>query len=492
MGRKKGKQSGGFSRKALHTAYVTEVNTYVSEARKTQPRRQAYSHLASHDSSPRNVQCQSVQRICNSTTVEQIRRPVPIINQLQGLLLERRWEDRVEDRDWRRRQARNNSTGATKATDLVSMQIPDENLNPPGWIHFYKNAEEIKMDRVSSYAKLKQRRQLEKHITDAQTTLENIIINKNIPSLKYLCTKTLAPALPHYIRAWGGDTVHAILATLPAQILTLLSTLTVCTDGDMVRVIGKHSHLDRLSLCFFRSNGNKKGPPTMDDMSSAAVLDLVPRFRHRNQEGAAYVPSQDLAWEDMDDMQHGSWEGCVLLKRLEIRDAPKLSSCALSTLLEKCAGITHLSLCHSFNSYHGIEILLDPVTGILGKNIMFWKHGEVLDLSYCDWLTESMLLEFLVTLLARCNAEHCTNTTDEVKYSPWGEHDVESTAMVLEHSHKHDEAIKLWTASSPLSLRLIRILGCTGINVEKCNLLCVKMFGRSLLNTDAFDPYSEF
>ena len=190
MGKKKGRQCGGFPSKAMRAAYYTEWQALASEV----------------DLRGRSTKKQSLVK-----TQQSQERPKFRINYLQNVLQERLHHDRLEDRARRQSQTR------TSRMENTAKQRPNTKQPTP----------------FNTY---------DEHDDDFRED-----------GLVLLCVKALAPVLQHYIDSMGRDDVHSMLSLLPGKTLTALSVELslqgLWTSKDILYAVAHHSHLTRLAIC---------------------------------------------------------------------------------------------------------------------------------------------------------------------------------------------------------------------------------------------------
>ena len=513
MGRKKGKQCGGFTSKALRAAYSTELKKNICEAKNNFSHRENNNCYENHHYGHRSVDStkRSSHDISAYRSSDQFgrRNTSRVVNHLRGLLMDRRMEDLSQDREIRlRRQTERKSTNHLKTDNTITMSS-DQRSKFAGWIHYYKDVEEIKRENMLKWSKKRFSKSAKggkkifatypihlRNQTDTEAPHSS-----SFPSLQSLCIKVLAPSLPQYIEQLGPSTVHSVLATLSSQTLTSLSVLVSCTTREIVRVIGNHSHLDRLTL----QCGSFKGGNEIDSQDSIekAILDLVPKVSNEKEQDEMkehvlnlnqtkisinqHNQDQDQSWEDMLDNQNYddtyyfhklSTDGCFNLTRFEIIGATNISSAAIFTFLQKCSKIIHLSLQSSLKRHTGIDVLFHPKKGILGYDTHFFKIGQVLDLSFCDWLTDEILIQFLERIkFLSSDVKAKQGLCDE-------SHDWDSYRSEDETGVGHDTFIPSSSPEESIHLQIIRVFGCQHLNYEKCQMVCTNILGKSILSVE--------
>jgi len=476
MGRKKGRQCGRFSSKAQNASYSTEFQIHALEARAI------YSNGGKTNKINNNqiTVAKKDVRTNDALRLAPLRVGRPSMGHLRGLLIERRWEDRFQDREVRLRSHMRRNV-INSVTTKVAGTLPLQNA--PGWIHFQQNEKDVKRENMFKWLKKKYNIH-DKHASyiDDENKQENGRIK--VASLQSLCIKVLASHLDQYIDHFDRDSIHSIISSLSSQAITCISTLTVCQNYDMVQVLGNHNHLDRLTLQFDQ-HMNLQNKESKNLSMDNAIIDLMPKVQHNklthlhencneNSKQNTPVLRNSFSWEDMLDDHENEyftkdlmWKGCIQLTRFEIRDATNISSSTIFTVLQKCTKLTHLSLCNSLNSHTGMEVLLDSKKGVFGRNVRFSCIGEVLDLSFCNWLTDGILMQLLQLIAALSQASNPDRVCEQDMKLVWEETDVK-------------EYKKLPSVPLP-SIRIIRVMGCPFINIEKCNSCSREIIGRKML-----------
>lgn len=333
MGKKKGRQCGGFPSKAMRAAYCTEWQSLASEVELRKIRR-------THDNN-KNI---------NTTTKPQqslSERPKFRLNHLQHVLQERLQEDRLQDRA--RRQSQNSMTRATTkqtASHKATTTQPEFNTYD-GKCDDYRES-----------------------------------------GLAYLCIQALAPVLEAYIDSMGRDEVHYMLSLLPSKTLTALcvelSTRNLWNSKDVLYVVTHHAHLSRLCISL-----NANDNTSQQDLEEALVFQPSLTILNQQQQQQRVVPD---SWEDEallneeEEEEHSKHAAAArrLLQRVELRNMPQLSAETVVSLLLS-GTTTHVSLINSLNPTSGphfVEYLATTSD----------HQFHVLHFLSCDWMTEELLL----------------------------------------------------------------------------------------------------
>jgi hypothetical protein len=290
-------------------------------------------------------------------------------------------------------------------------------------------------------------------------------------SLQSKCLGVLGRFLPDYLHAMGREDLNAALSLLPGDTLTTLSIMVSRSPGggitnDLCYALGaNHADLDRLSLraapqCKMSSSSSSD---TTDTLTDEGLLSLIPPLARSGQTSdngddgggggtgsSRAAPKAYDSWEDYlsedekNDVDHSLFssslhsmlhlgESCyslLRLRRLELIDCQFVSAGAVRQFLQRCSGMTHLSVrgsiflrtpiqleeendtndTHATNnnnkgrggdstrdgakgkgdpsislsSFYGPERLLLELPDLL-------PALQVLDLSHCAWVTTSLL-----------------------------------------------------------------------------------------------------
>lgn len=461
MGRKKGRQRGDFATKAQSAAQRTLVRERASEADvDRRPYRGGWSASSSLPSSPSSSFTSSAQLSksgiragASSATGERPRITVSV-TQLQGILAERRLQDRALDGEMRRFLAQQGTTVRSEAAGRYAalMRLREGGVggseegaacgdastprHEPGWLLTYEHGTDFVPNEFAATARSTGGESVEGEL-DASVgggTSEGASCSdpgrtrrrRHPPSLQCMCVSALAPALDDYVESCGPDAVRSVLDLMPSHVLADLSALYCGTTGgagdDMAAVLGCHGQAERLALhapAVEDSDDDEEEDGHGDDdndreraphrgyrhMSDAGVLSLIPRLVSAAGAGTVeYAYDAPDSWEDLDVdysapaatlVSPARLEGCTNLRRLELCGARRLSALALSSLLRRCSRITHLSLSGTLDAESGPASLLDPNDGIAA----LLPELRVLDLSRCGWLTDGILVAFLFRAL---------------------------------------------------------------------------------------------
>uniref|UniRef100_A0A6U3SSS6 Uncharacterized protein n=1 Tax=Ditylum brightwellii TaxID=49249 RepID=A0A6U3SSS6_9STRA len=479
MGRKKGKQSGNYASKSLRAAHQSALSLTAFE--EVLPNRKPIKW--NNVNKAKMISNASSSISMNTNDPNRRSRLTVNVTQLRGILAERTMEDRLLDRDLRRRR-RNDRAVGIYGGNIQQQQIKVEvqlvgnvERHEPGWLLFYnhnENEEEIGSKEAKT------------SINNGCAMKENI----NIPSLQSLCVRSLGPYLSDYIDACGADAIRAAIGTLSPLLIAELSAsvcaATLSYDGygvtdEIVEVLGRHCHVERLALhapigtlddddeC-----GNHSG--IVRNLTDEGILSLVPRLISQKNvhngtdqddsggDGYDYfnkssrnfssctIDAEDHdashapeSWEDIDVDLDIRLEGCNQLRRLElcnIQTSPSsftITFNAVYELLKSCPCITHLSISNSFDDDIGSDLLLHPEFGLAGNQRLL-SNLQVLDVSHCLWMTDILLTEFLRTFVVHSSNQRPT-------------------------------------------LQMVSVTGCTGVTRQRCDLLNQQLGGWPLIST---------
>lgn len=197
-----------------------------------------------------------------------------------------------------------------------------------------------------------------------------------IPSLSRLCIDALAKVLPMYTKAIEFDDLKTVLGSLGPHALAMLSAC-VEVDDNLALLLGQHVDLDCLVL---KSKSNK--------LTDKAINGLTPRLL--NASGDA---DDCKDWEET--INEPEVIGCMNLRRLELLDAQAISFEAMGNFLRFSPCITHLSISNSFDNVTGPRLLLDDSSNLFS----LLPRLQLLDLSHCSWLDDSILAHTFSRLL---------------------------------------------------------------------------------------------
>ncbi len=446
MGRKKGKQSFGFTSKAQRAVFSMEWQSNARDAVTT------LRHHVNHSSTLHGSSSSS----SSSRVAVQHR-----LKTLRNMLQERVLQDELEHRETSRQQRRlfqqqhqqQHQQPHHAMHHSILQQQQKQQLPPPGSLLYYTepstndnnededdehdgddHSDPYSHRRRGGVVMLGQRSYSSGSLgpsntvarTDHATTtpsssssMSRLTIRRNISSssqhhppllsLQMQCVQTLGPILPQYLQALGVETLHHYLSLLPGPTLTALSVVLarhvphIHLSRDLICALGNHCQVQRLVL--YR-------------ITDATMLqDLLPRVVRR-------IPFSQLqhhvpeCWEDEvldgdeDDAHQPDHKyyfhhmplsvtptsstplsGCTTqLQRLELGHF--LVGCRrwtsmepLRLLLETCGTtLQYLGLIHSLHVHTGPGILLLLPTLV--------PHLRMLDVSDNDWITESLLRQF--------------------------------------------------------------------------------------------------
>jgi hypothetical protein len=307
-------------------------------------------------------------------------------------------------------------------------------------------------------------------------------------SLQSKCIGVLGKFLPDYLNAMGREDLNAALSLLPGDSLTTLSIMVSRSHGgitnDLCYVLGaSHGDLDRLSLRAAPQSrtSSSSSSDTTDTLTDEGLLSLIPTLASNgkatsNQDddggggkGSSATPTAYDSWEDYlseeeNNLDHSplspslnsmlqlgeSYYSLLRLRRLELIDCQFVSAGAVRKLLQRCSGMTHLSVrgsiflrtpilleeendanddqtnnkdagsdsrsdsaegkgdpSISLSSFYGPEQLLLELPDLL-------PALQVLDLSHCAWVTTSLLEAF-----GRVYADQQRQHEQEEEEDPW-------------------------------------------------------------------------
>lgn len=380
MGKKgKGRQAGGFGSKNLRAAHTLEWQSQVQQI--VVGRRNPLSSPAGTRSS------------VPATTTHRPR--LTRLGQLKGILRERQFQESYEFLERRRRDGFVPSL--QKATDSPIHNTSP--IHPPGWMLQYGK---IASADTTDYCECDKEQPSLSSSTSSSLSIE---------SLQSKCLQLLCHYVLEYLEVMGRDELHTALALLPAETLAKLSinvSKRIGMTDDLVYVIGKHAHVEELSL------RSKLEMGVGNVITDQGLLELIPRLpsksRHQplDEHQHQHVPLQEDEvlddWETAydDDAYHDHnalRRHCLVvdslhldgvsvgLKRLEVIDCLDITADAVLALLEKCACVTHLSLAGSFHMIeHGVQIM-----GALPDLL---PRLRFLDLTRCNWMNHAILADF--------------------------------------------------------------------------------------------------
>jgi hypothetical protein len=333
------------------------------------------------------------------------RRPFSLktqLSQLKGLLRERQSYEAYQLMERRRRDG-------FLPSRLTWLNQPEKYepilTHPAGWLihHTGQDPQNDKNNEEQSES------------TDSAT-------NTMVPTLQYLSLQVLAQYFDEYWQAMGHDSLHAIMSILPSNSLTELSILLSSSNSGGINdhiavLLGKHAHVDR--LCFRASPVNEEqhqqqqkyeNEGTGEDsvstklsrftLTDCGLLELISKLTPSEESHKIYLDDDAVVetweeWGDSDDDDNNDYRATffppyndglnIKLRRLELLDCQYVSAPVLLQLLERCSGITHLSLAGSF--------LRSPQDGmdVLPKLPRVLPNLQVLDVTRCPWITTSLL-----------------------------------------------------------------------------------------------------
>jgi len=262
MGKKKGRQCGGFPSKAMRAVFSTEWQSLASQVELSKRR---HTH---HVMSGSSVKQQSQER------------PKFRLTHLQNVLQERLQHDRLEERARRQSQR---MTDAARKQDSVTLTPPPFNT-------------------------------YDEHDDDYREG-----------GLALLCIKALAPVLQEYIDSMGRDGVHYMLSLLPGKTLTALSVelslRNLWTSKDALYVVTHHAHISRLAIYVKGSNNSSNNNITEEDLEEALVMSQSSSIMNQQQRVIPESWEDEVSQEEEDECKT-----LRLLQRLELRNFPQLST----------------------------------------------------------------------------------------------------------------------------------------------------------------------
>mmetsp|Transcript_11457 Transcript_11457/g.15889 ORF Transcript_11457/g.15889 Transcript_11457/m.15889 type:complete len:488 (-) Transcript_11457:140-1603(-) len=476
MGKKKGRQSGKYASKSMRAAHQSEISLRGLE--ETLPHRKPLKWTNTKTfSKPAPSSSSSFMKSRLDSDVNDQRRKKVNVTQLRGILAERRMEDRMLDRDYRRqrqerffgfssggvgngqqqRGIRNGMIGGRGGGCVQLVECVER--HEPGWLLFYDHEDEKEVEATS---------------LEAERVGNDKVGSHTVPSLQHLAVQALGPYLSNYIEACGAEAIHSAVSTLSPTLLAELSACVCAAFGDkggvtdeIAGVLGKHTHVERLALyapartLYDEEGGRGSG---IDDgigsLTEEGILSLVPRISQRSTSNgiehddcfnnypliSSFIADDDTAsapesWEDIDIDLDVTIEGCTQLTRLELCNiqSTTINVETIYELLRSCPCITHLSISNSFTDEIGSELLLHPDYGLGAGRLL--SNLKVLDVSHCTWMTDLLLTEFIRSHVIRGGG----------KNKP--------------------------------TLKMISVAGCTGVTKPRCDLLNEQLGGLPLIST---------
>lgn len=388
MGNKgKGRQSGGMGFKSQRAVHVHEIREQQAQAVRWTRQETANSYSrADNNNDPRPPQQRRPRRLVR-------------LSQLTGVLRERQFEEA-----WNLRQRRQRAgfvpqqrSAAVRPEDVKPAADGTSEVHPPGWIvNHGRRPDDDGSDEPDS--------------------------PPVPPNLQSRCLRVFARYICEYLAAMGRDDLHAAMSLLPGESLTELSVLLSNgggggIDDDLAVVLGSHPHVRSLCLraapCGDGEDANRV-TGTARTLTDRGLSELIPHLTVQEQDEVLDC------WEDDDDdddndgdddgrpygvrartsTSRSPWapactpevlqtRGCSLrLRRLELLQCQHLSSDVVMRLLEKCSGVTHLSLAGSFvggadGGGGGVEVV--------ERLPLVLPNLQVLDLTRCPWVTPTLL-----------------------------------------------------------------------------------------------------
>jgi hypothetical protein len=408
MARKKGRQSNGFPSKNLRAQHQYWNIQYEQQTTRERVRQEVATKVLSKPPERRPFRLQL-------SLVSKITKQVMDDNQSyqQYVIRERR----------RRHGYLPSSDGAATAEQTHRQQRNNQRHNhhhhrhhPPGFILNYgSNKEEEEEERRSATHK--------------------------IPTLQSLSLKVFATYVQEYLDSISLEELHSIIALLPSETIEELSTLISTSQGfndQIMTLLGCHSHINGICIRPTRRIGNYEDEedgttaPSRSTVTDKGIVALIPKGlavkeKKRKGQGDNHIttdksnsdPDQDDddddddvldCWEDYNDTSSGDecnntndlhsmlplssypqyMMGCnIRLRRFELLDSPNVSSSILLRFLEKCSGVTHLSL--SGSTFEDDD---DDVDGrsIMNELPRALPQLQVLDLTRCVWVTTKSMI----------------------------------------------------------------------------------------------------
>lgn len=415
MGKKgKGRQSGQFGSKSERAAHMMEWKTQLSEVRKSSSLRNLSRNVVSSQSMKTTITRTTTTTTSLNGLTEQ-RPKLTQLGHLRSLLRERQAQESYERTQRRRRDGFLPVQETAVAVDLAKLVV-----NPPGWLLQYGKSPSSSHSHAV----------METASDDETTTISmSKSVENTVSSLNSICLDVFSTYIHKYLESMGKEELHAVLAMLPSDTLSELSISVSQKHGltdDLVYIIGKHSHAEE--LCIRATPGGSNHHQSNDTVSDQGLLELLPRFPTKEESGSHVVVD---SWEDLldenpsdDDYDNDNnddyddnnkknnpsklhqpkhfhydllqLEGCsIRLKRLELLDCLYISADTVLTLLQKCPGITHLSLAGSIQSGHVEDAINAAATTSSsgGKKVLLaipklLPSLQVLDVTRCNWMID--------------------------------------------------------------------------------------------------------
>ena len=382
---------------------------------------------------------------------------------LRFLLEERRLEDRIDDRQLRLRLQRQRMQNVHNADRdyCCANDVPDKERNEIGWllrqhddnINIHKPGKDNSIPTLQTLAAQRLGPLLPMYV--AACGHEYVGNALQSVSSDILCETSIALASSTEATITDG-VLKALIHSGVASRLVLKGTETPFDDDECTKI----DDCDR----------DDADEDDIHLLSDVGLLSIIPRIQPISDKGQLDDndnENEDSSYDNWETVVHDiTTVGCIHLTRLELIDIPLhsgtsssssggISVDALRHVLKSCPGITHLSLSGCFSNWHQNTVLIDQAddlnmlicgsfsaTNVLNfmqqvKNangdpevVMshFSDHfrsyeGDsvlglddmlpdlnVLDLSYCSFLTADALKLFLLKYKQRASVKQ-TNTT---------------------------------------------------------------------------------
>jgi hypothetical protein len=244
------------------------------------------------------------------------------------------------------------------------------------------------------------------------------------------------------------EELHSIIALLPSETIEELSILISTSQGfndQIMMLLGCHSHINGICIRPTRRIGNCEDEEEDDGTTTTGrstvtdkgMVALIPKglavkekkYKRRGDNNITSNADSDQddddddddddvldCWEDYDDASSGDdvnnnndlynsmsppsprpqyMMGCnIRLRRFELLDSHDVSSSLLLRFLEKCSGVTHLSLGGS--TFEDDDENDDDGRSIMSELPRALPQLQVLDLTRCVWVTtKSMIVDMI-------------------------------------------------------------------------------------------------
>lgn len=360
MGRKKGKQHGEFGSKAMRAAHMSQIESYVQDAR--QQLRECSNRTRQNPEADNNSNSLVVKRRIH-------------VGVLRGLLMERLIEDRGRDAMFRR--AISSSSRPREPTSIQMTRKDSSNIiSRTGWLMTYNYKE-------------------------ALAGIEPRDTTEKVPSLQELCVHVLARNLKAYIHACGKEYMRDCLSGLPAPLITKLSIESSKINDDVAYVLGSHSHLICLVLNATSFNSSYYDEDYVsssnDSLSIYGLQQLIPC----TEKDVVPFYSNETDWESLsEDVENLDTKSDTLqlksyptnLERLELHNFHTDSISEFLHVIKKLKHLSHLSISNCFDSITGPQLLLGDVEKETFVECI--PNLQVLDFTGCSWLTYEVLSKF--------------------------------------------------------------------------------------------------